>query len=214
VYQEAELELRGAEMYRRKPVDDPRLKALRAEVDKSNTVPIQTVLKDLFGIYVPGGLDRSWKTTCPFGFEHPDGGVERNMRVYGSNSAYCFAMHGFLTPVRLVQLRNEVTQRRAARILAEQYGLAKREPYWVRMQQLVLDQATKVQEAGSPTHAVAALQAALERHESYTMRQFDPDVTQAMEVELERLDEVLRAREEGGVRAWFREALTRMSRIL
>lgn len=208
------MELRGAEKYRRQPDVDPRRTALQVEVDRANAVPIQTVLNDLFGIYVPGGLDRSWKTTCPFGFEHPDGGVERNMRVYGSNSAYCFAMHGFLTPVRLVQLRSEVGQKRASGILADRYGLVKREPYWTRMKQLVAEQSTKVREAGSPTSAVAALQAALERDERYAMRQFDPDVTQVMESELERLDEVLITKAEGGVREWLRGALTRMSEML
>lgn len=208
------MELRGAEKYRRQPEEDPRRTALQVEIDQANTVPIQDVLKDLFGIYVPAGLDRSWKTTCPFYFEHPDGGVERNMRVYSSNSAYCFAMHGFMTPVRMVQLRSEIGSRRAAQALAERYGLAKKEPYWVRMQQLVLDQSVKVQEAGSPTHAVAALQAALGQIESYGLRQFDPDVTQAMEIELEKLDDVLRTRTEGGVREWFRTALMQMSDLL
>lgn len=208
-------ELRGADKYRRQPVEDPRRSALQADIDRANAVPIQSVLQDLFGIFVPSGLDRSWKTYCPFYFEHPDGGVERNMRVYGSNSGYCFAMHGFLTPVRIVQLRSEVGARRAAQILSDTYGLAlKKEPYWVRMNQLILDQAVKVREAGSPTHAVAALQAALERLEGYADRQFDPDVIEALEAELEALDDVLRTREEGGVRQWFRKALTHMNTML
>lgn len=207
-------ELRGAEKYRRQPVEDPRRTALQVEIDRANAVPIQSVLSDLFGIYVPTGLDRSWKTTCAFSFEHPDGGVERNMRVYGSNSAFCFAMHGFLTPVRLIQIRSEVGAKRAAAILSERYGLVKRVPYWERMRQLVLDKSVKVQDSGSPTHAVAALQAALGRLESYQVRQFDQDVMQAMEDELERLDEVLRTRVEGGVREWFREALGRMNTML
>jgi hypothetical protein len=207
-------ELRGADKYRVRSVEDPRRRALSAEVDRANSVPIQSVLKDLFGVYVPEGLDRSWKTHCPFYFEHPDGGLEKNLRVYGSNSAYCFAMHGFLTPVRLVQLRSETGPKRAAQILAERYGLVKKEPYWVRMSQLISDQSTKLRDSGSPTHAVAALQSALEHVEGYDRRQFDPDVTQAMEAALEGLDEVLRTREEGGVRQWFRSALKSMTTML
>jgi len=207
-------ELAGAEKYRRESVVTPRQKALQVEVDRANAVPIQSVLRDLFGLFIPAGLERSWKTACPFAFEHPDGGVERNMRIYASNSAYCFAMHGFLTPVRIVQIRSEVGQARAAKILADRYGLAKREPYWVRMTQLVRDHSTQIQSAGSPTHAAAALQSALSRVESYASRQFDPDVTQAMEEELEKLDDVLRRRQEGGVREWFRKALTRMNETL
>lgn len=204
-------ELRGAEKYRRPPEDDPRRKRLNAEVERANTVPIQTVLQDVFHLYVPSDLFRSWKTTCPFSYEHPDGGLEKNMRIYASNTAYCFGAHGVLTPVRMLQLQVNVSAVKAARMLSDRYGLARSEPYWKRMEKLVLEQATKRQQAGSPTYAVAALQTALGRVPGYRDREFDPVVTKAMEAELERLDEVLEARREGGVREWFRDALQRMT---
>lgn len=204
-------ELRGAEKYRRTPEDDPRRKRLNAEIERANSVPIQTVLQDVFHLYVPEDLFRSWKTMCPFSYEHPDGGSEKNMRIYASNSAYCFGLHGVLTPVRLVQLQVNVNALKAARMLSDRYGLARTEPYWKRMQTLVLEQSTRMQQAGSPTHAVAALQTALGRVPGYRDREFNPEVIQAMEAELERLDEVLEAKREGGVREWFRDALRRMT---
>lgn len=207
-------ELRGAEKYRREPDVDARRKRGSAEVERANSVPIQSVLQDVFNLYVPSDLYRSWKTSCPFSYEHPDGGIEKNMRIYASNSAYCFAAHGVLTPVRMMQVHYGVSQSRAARMLADRYGLVKSEPYWKRMERLVLEQATRMQEAGSPAHAVAALQTALGRVPGYTHKQFDPEVTTAMEAELERLDEVLRVQRDGGVREWFREALRRMTEMV
>jgi hypothetical protein len=200
----------SAEQYRRQPDENSPRARLRTQdaklIEEANTVPIQRVLEDEFGIVVPGELSRSWKTNCPFGFEHPDGGVEKAMRVYGSNTAYCFSTHGMLTPVRLIQIKTERRAATAAKRLAERYGLRVGEPYWEKAKRLILERDEAGMKVGSPSNAVQALQRSLARVPNYETRQFDTDVTLAMEEQLEALDVAMRSRTPGAVREWLREA--------
>jgi len=66
----------------------------------------------------------SIKGYCPFGFMHPDGGHERALRIYDSNSAWCFSCEEFFTPVRLASRLWDVSADEAARQLARSYGVA------------------------------------------------------------------------------------------
>lgn len=199
------MSLNGAEKYRReespprRPGDDLIARAMQ--------VPIQSVLRDLFGLHVPFDLDRSWKTNCPFAFEHPDGGIDKNFRVYPSNSAYCFAMHGGLNPVRIVMIQRDLPAKKAAQHLADRYGLIGQEPYWKKMQRLVLESENERAGGGSPQHAVEAMQSALARLEGFTARQYDEDVLAVIEDRLEKLDLVIRSGVDGAVRSWLSETV-------
>lgn len=96
----------------------PRDLIQRAETE----VKIEKVLLDQFGIESvedSGG----WKTHCPLGAEHSDGGTSKSMRVYSdSNSAWCFSHSTRFTPVKLWQLRHPGNRVEAAVEMLEHYG--------------------------------------------------------------------------------------------
>lgn len=200
----------SAEQYRTDPEEQPHRAKLRAQdqklIDAANAVPIDRILSDFFGIAVPTNLSKSWKAHCPFGFEHPDGGTDRAMRVYGSNTAYCFSQHGMMTPVRMVQIQTERRQVAVARLIASRYGLDVGEPYWETAKRLILTHDER-QGAGNPSNAVQALQQALNRSPTYGTRQFDPDVTKLMGEQLELLDEAIKANRPNSCRIWMRTAV-------
>lgn len=191
----------------------------REDVDRANTlVNIGQLLRDKFGVWSPDGLDRSWKINCPFNFEHADGGVDKNCRVYpDSNHAYCFAdlRHGLLSPVRVWQLKTDTAPMVAAKALLELYGLTRRTGWRDRYVELL-----KMRESstapGAPAYAVEALQSALGQVEDYDQRQYDGDVTTAMEDELEKLDRLLAKSTSGreALREWYVSARDRMSEVV
>ena len=87
-------------------------------------VPIETVLYELFGIDVPPGAGE-WKTYCPLGQDHSDGGTSRAMRVYSeSNSAYCFSHGRSFTPVAIWMLKHGGPRFKAAREMAAHYEIS------------------------------------------------------------------------------------------
>lgn len=185
-------------------------------IDRANDVSIFDVLADFFDIYVPRE-GTSFKSRCPFGDEHPDGGLDKGWRTYpGSNSSNCFVMHGPMGPVRLVQLREGIKAVRAADRILNFYGLnrprAWRDRYW--------DVAVEVEQrdsrpaAGDPALAVEALNIALRKEPEYVRRQFDDDVLHAMEVVLDRLDAVVQMDDPEAVRAWYDKAKSVMLQIV
>lgn len=192
----------------------PRADARQQEIDEANTVPVQVVLQELYQMHVPSDLSRSWKTHCPLGFEHPDGGIERTMRVYQTNTAYCFSTHGFLSPVRLAMHHWDKPALYSARRLNKMFSEKKqREPYWERMARLVEERETK-STLGSAQQAFQALQESMSSDTRYTERQFDEDVTSLMEHLLEELDTAINERRRGAVRDWFTHARREMTRLL
>lgn len=204
--------LPGSEKYA-KPPDNPRRNRWQDEVDKANTIPIQWLFRDFFGSHVPEDLQRSWKTDCPFAFEHYDGGKDKNFRVYQTNTAYCFDVHGMLTPVRLASMHWDLSPVRAARRLEDKYERGHR-PYWERMKEMILQQEVAEELKVSPQSAVAALHMRLSQDERYVRRQFDQDVTKATETILEALDEAINSRKPGAVRSWLAESTKKMEGIL
>lgn len=70
--------------------------------------------------YPPEG--RSVKIHCPFGFEHSDHGNEAAFRVYSGNTGFCFAGHGFMTPVWLAAQSWDVEPAEAAQRLLNHIG--------------------------------------------------------------------------------------------
>lgn len=92
-------------------------------------VRIERVLQDLFSIDSvedAGG----WKTHCPLGAEHSDGGTSKAMRVYSdTNSAYCFSHRTSFTPLSLWRLKHpHMSRREAAEDMLEHYGIRSTPP--------------------------------------------------------------------------------------
>lgn len=97
----------------------------RSTIELANEhVGITSVLERM-GISTPetsSGV--SWKSHCPFeSYYHIDGGRAKSLRVYfDSNTAFCFAGCGYLTPVKLFSLKTGLAQLDAAEILLSQNG--------------------------------------------------------------------------------------------
>lgn len=203
--------LPGSEKYQRPP---EQRKRSNSAIDRANELPIQVVLADEFDVHVPIEITTSWKTYCPFSWEHMDGGTDKTLRVYPTNSAFCFALHGVLTPVKLISVQRDVEPIQAARWLCDRYGLVgPREPYWERMSKLILERETRTSVGGNPAHAVLALQQALQGVPAYEATQYDPVVIAEVERWLEALDDLTGVHREGAVRDWFRDALASIAQV-
>lgn len=184
-------------------------------IERANAVSIFDVLEDYFDIRVPRE-GNSFKSRCPFGSEHDDGGLDKGWRTYpATNSSMCFPMHGYMTPVRLIQLQSGQRQAKAAESILKNYDLLKPRHWTQRYEELLLEQETRVSEpVGNPQHAVEALHMALRGEPSYSLRQFDPDVMQVMEVVLERLNTVCTQGDPEQVRVWYQQAKSILLKIV
>lgn len=173
-----------------------RLSDSRHLIERANAVSVFDVLRDYFDIVHPREGGGSYKGYCPFGFEHADGGIEKQWRTYPStNSSYCFAGHGSLTPVRLVQIKKDIKATDAAVDILRRYGLFAPRHFRERYADLVREREEKTRQLGSPAYLVEALRTAAGEGAE------DPE---AMERVLQRLDEVLADDPtEATVREWF-----------
>ena len=142
----------------------------RAETE----VKIQAVLSRLFNIYIPA--DVTWKTQCPEGYDHSDGGVAPALTVYPeSNSAWCWSHKRKYTPLKLWKIVHPTRSNIAAATgLLEEFGL--------RTTPLTLTERWhKLQEEGNtpPVVGVDGLKEALIIYAStlpkYATRQYDND---------------------------------------
>lgn len=199
--------LPGSERFQRPSQEKIRVNSV---VDRANKqVPVIRVLNDLWNSYVPSGLGhRSWKTFCPLGWEHPDGGLDKGFRVYEStNTAYCFVMHGSMGPVRLAQMRWGGKQERVAYRLLEAYGLGKR-PWRERYEELLATYET-THRPGAPSNVVEALQVRLSTEAGYAQLQYFPAVVTVMDAVLEGLDVLYGGSglTEEKIRQWYESAL-------
>lgn len=173
---------------------------------RASRISIFDVLEDFFGIVAPRSGE-SWKGACPFGFEHPDGGLSKGFRTYpATNSGYCFVMHGVVDPIRLMAIREEVRATTAARHLLEHYGIPIEQGWRNRARDLIAESATRSTALGDPTWAAHALQTSLERYEEYAAAQFEEDVANAMDAALRGLDELMRSpgTTDEDLRSWLR----------
>ena len=176
-------------------------------VERANGVSIHTILQDFFNLGVPeSGEGRSYKTRCPFAFEHGDGGISRSYRVYTStNSSYCFDMHGSLAPVRLVAVRYDLGYRVSAMRILSKYNLLRPRPWWERYADLVKERETRTTDIGSPAFLVEALNSAMREHPMYVQRAYDDDVLAFVEKALEELEVLMAGHvSPDEVRAWYR----------
>lgn len=183
-------------------------------IDRANNVSIFDVLEDFFGLELPRD-GASFKSRCPFSFEHADGGLDKGWRTYpGTNSSMCFPMHGFMTPVRLIQIKyQERTVKSAERIL-KNYDLLRPKPWRERYAELALELERQQEMVGNPQHAVEALSMALRTNGLYTRRQFDSDVMEAMEAVLEKLNEVTATNDPERVREWYEKTKKIMLKVV
>lgn len=181
----------------------------------ANRIPVIRVLRDLWSAQVPEGLGhRSWKTYCPLGWEHPDGGVDKGFRVYEqTNTSYCFVMHGSMGPVRLAQLRWGGRQQRAAQQLLEHYQLGKKRHWRERYEEVLL--ASESRQEISPAYVVEAFRMALSQIPGYSEHQYDEAVWSLVETELDALDEFVRQKpDEAQLRIWYAAAKDRLIRTI
>lgn len=162
------------------------LSAAQKKIALANTVPIHDVLADYLGLEVPQAW--SFKAHCPFGAEHPDGGLEKGWRAYaGTNSSFCFVLHGFMDPVQILALAHGVSRQRAAGTLIDHYRLGRTHDYRKRFAEI--QKESKIQTGGpDPLYVTQALQVALRTNPAYVQRQFDPEVQSGVAKALAALD--------------------------
>lgn len=186
-----------------------------ALVEQANDISIFKVLRDFFDLDLPSE-GKSYKSWCPFGFEHPDGGIERTWRTYpATNSSYCFSGHGYMPPVRLISIQKGWGSFKAAEYLLEIYGLLKKKSYRERYNETVLDREMRQESPGPATDLVEALHVALRAHPGYAAHQFDESYQQTLEGALASLDAMLSNKAtEVDIRAWFDEARGALGKVL
>lgn len=185
-------------------------------IDRANEVSIFDVLEDFFGLTLPRE-GQSYKSKCPFGSEHPDGGLDKGWRTYpGSNSSMCFVMHGYMGPVRLVQIQDGIKAVRAAERILNFYNLNRARPWRERFSEVMIEVEQREAQpvTWDPALAVEALNLALRKEPTYATRQFDEDVLHAMEVVLDRLDVVMQTRDPEVLRQWYEKAKSAMLTII
>lgn len=178
-------------------------------------INILDVLEQM-NVDVPRGEYSSWKTHCPFGYEHADGGLDKNFRVYPPTNVNCFAMHGFLTPSSLYARWKGMGRERAAKTLLEEAGLLRYKNYREKWNELAeeRDAAREANVAlGSSADLIKALQLALSRNVNYKAVEFAPEVRLAWRVVLSALD-VLWSRpstDRAKLELWFERSLLKIN---
>lgn len=169
-------------------------KPVRAEtiVDRANQlIDIRDVYNNESGFFAPTGEYFSWKIYCPFAYEHADGGIDKNTRMYPPTHIYCWAQHGKITPVFLHARRNGLTQKAAAEELLHKAGLLKPKNFRERWQEILSERGDKVNvRLGSQSYAIDALQKRLALDSDYADHEFDDAVRQSWNYVLETLDAI------------------------
>lgn len=150
------------------------------------------VLNDELGCDIPEHSDsKSWKFRCPWGEEHPDGGLDKNTRFYwDADRAFCFSTHGVLDLVGIRSLMWSVPTTIAAKRLVESYDAQNvRKPWRERIEAardaLLAKQSPRLMDT---THAHAALHSALRAIDGYIEAQYRPEVRQVVRQAQEMLD--------------------------
>ena len=154
---------------------------------EANKLPIDTILLALFDIDVPGGAS-NWKTHCPLGYEHSDGGASKSVRVYSeSNSAWCFSHSMKFTPLSLWKLKYGGSRRGAAKELLKHFDVdltpTSPEERWNKMNEtsdLVID----------PGYAMESLVRFAQTLPEYASRQFEPSVLELVTTLLDKVGEL------------------------
>lgn len=168
--------------------------------EKINIVEIYNAM----GHAAPQGMYGSFKIHCPFNYEHGDGGLDKNCRIYPPSHIYCFAMHGLLKPVYLYAKWKDLQYTRAAVILLEERGLLKSSNYKDRWEELLNERAkSNTNSLGDQADVIAALQTEIAQDERYMAVEFADPVREAWKLILRALD-VLWSRPESDITAIYR----------
>ncbi len=132
----------------------------------------------------------------------------RAMRVYPSNTAYCFACSKYFTPTLLISARDGCKQWRAAKTLLHHYNIPTNIHWRERYNDLVVSKAQEVENVGQPADWIEALRTALAREvEDFERLQFTDDFSAAMAEELDKLTEALRSPVVENARQWYSRAV-------
>lgn len=183
-------------------------------IDRANNVPVFDVLRDWFGLNLPRE-GRSFKSRCPFSWEHPDGGIKKVWRTYpATNSTYCFVGHGYMGPVRLVAIQEDKKPLVAAKSILQKYDLMKPRAWRDRFRELQIEREQR--EAVGTAWVVAALHEGLRLHDGYEAAQYTTAFGDAVEEELEGLDMLLQSGlgTDDQVRVWYAAAKGRLLTVI
>lgn len=203
----------GMDQYRRR-AEERNKRAKNPDIARAKEVPIHDVLRDFFRITVPYA-EGSYKIYCPFSAEHPDGGIDKNTRVYSaSNSVYCFAVHGSMDPVGLVMMQMGVPAKVAAQKVLQRYNIPSRAPWRQRYQEVLLDAERRESPAVDPAALVEALHVALAREANYLDSLFSRRLNDVLEERLLLLDSILGSASEEEIREWYRATLEKAQTLL
>jgi hypothetical protein len=180
-------------------------------IDLADEVPIQEIFTEM-GIHCPSGVVGSWKMPCPWGSEHKDGGVEPDFRVYASNSAHCFAMHGSFRPSSLLARWRGWSRRRAAEHILERRGLDRPRSYRERWARVIIDRDIRTTPAGDPQQVVEVVQARMADDPAYHVSEFSDHVLETWRELLGALDGILRVVpvDVEAITAWIEDACSRL----
>lgn len=202
----------GLEKYRL--ADPPRQLTWKQRViERALTeVPIEEVLNDLFEIYVPRDA-KSWKVRCPLAYEHEDGGLDKQFRVYSDNNrAYCFAMHGSFDSLSLWTMHNPAKNRvSAAEALLAAYGKSvSSKTYQERMAAVEAEVETLDADV-----VVQAFKVFLSGHPKYEDHQYGQDVLHAVNSFLESVRAVCQdARTTEEIETWYQTEKAKVKALL
>lgn len=137
--------------------------------DLANQISMRDVMYDFFHTTLPE-VDRPYKIYCPFGVEHRDGGIDRAFRYYPStNTAYCFSIHGFFTPVRLMAMKEDLSFYAAANLLIEHYSID-----GTRTPEIIPCESTRI------AYLQRALMISLTSHPKFEKGQYAPAFSEAL----------------------------------
>lgn len=183
----------------------------------NEVVPVFDVLEAEFNIRHPR-TGSSWKGYCPFGWEHPDGGIEKGFRTYpATNTAHCFVMHGSLTPVKLLVLSRGWSYRRSAEELLRRAGKLDVRPWRERWDELVTERAQTASSAdlGDPAELVEAIHEALRTHEAYPPSGVSPRLSEVLNARLEVFEGLRESKASvAQVRQWFEATKAALRAVL
>ena len=176
--------LPGAEKYLAGSDDRARFEEQDALVARANEITDLRLMLNELDCDIPEDTVGSWKARCPWGAEHEDGGIDKAMRYYPeSNSAFCFATHGMLTPVRLVSMAEGISQHKSAQRLMGSAGIK----YGWRDRFHEMQAASSPYVTATPAYAFSALQVRLRAYPAYMERQYDSDFRAALEARMDVL---------------------------
>lgn len=170
---------------------------------------------EAMGCDVPRGEYNSWKMFCPFREEHPDGGLDKNFRVYPPTNVNCFAMHGYMRPTQLYSRWKNLSRERSALILLEERGLLKPKFYRDRWNDLVNfreENREARRSLGDPSYLTDALNTALSTNPNYKASEFSAPVREAWRVVLTALDVLFSRDDTDGAKLkfWFDRSLAKI----